>query len=121
MGSFSGSFSSSFSTGESVPNQRAVILTGGGADWRDFVSERNQRSLKTEIRTKERQLKKVAKKIQNAERQLVFKPEGILANLHRLEMKRAELIAEIQELKIQLDFPDFNNDEEDLEALLLDS
>jgi hypothetical protein len=105
----------------SQPTQTAVIVQPGvGGDWRDFVTERSQRHLKLEIRTKERQLKKVAKKLTNAERQLVFKPEGILANLHRLETKRTVLIAEIQQLKIKLDFPDFD-DEDDIEALLLDS
>lgn len=104
-----------------LETQVGVVIQGAGADWRDFVTERAQRQVKLAIRTEERKLKKVEKKIANAyKRVVVEKSEGILANLHRLETKRTELVARIQELKIEFKSPDFD-DEEDLEVLLLDS
>lgn len=99
--------------------QQAIILnSGAGGDWKDFVLEKTHRELRAEVRTQERQLKKVEKKIANAyKRVVVEKSEGILANLHRLETKRTEIIARIQELNIEFDPPDF--DEDDIEVLLV--
>jgi glutamate synthase domain-containing protein 3 len=119
MNFFGGSFfGSGFFGSQTV--QVGVILSGGG-DWRDFVTEKSQRHVKLAVRTEERKLKKVEKKIANAyKRVVVEKSEGILLNLHRLETKRTEIIARIQELKIEFNPPEFE-DEEDIEVLLLDS
>src|SRR5690242_5525271 len=118
---FAGNFFGSGFFGATQPAQQAVILQGGGADWREFVTERAQRQIKLAIRTEERKLKKVEKKIANAyQKAVTVKTDGILENIHRLETKRVEIIARIQELKIEFTPPDFE-DEEDIEVLLLDS
>ena len=41
-------------------------------------------------------------------------------NLHRLEAKQTQIVATIQQLRIEFNLPDFD-DEDDVEMLLLDS
>lgn len=114
-----GAFQTNFQQGVVV---RTVLVTedvGGG--WEDYVKEKNDQKLRRELRTQERQLKKVEKKIANVEKKLAKHPEGILANLHRLEARREEIKTRIREIRIEFDFPVFDDDEDDIEALLLDS
>lgn len=96
----------------------STVLDGGGS-WEDFV---RQKHLRFELRTEERKLKKVEKKIVNAEKRLVQKPDGILMNLHRLEVKRERIRSRIHELRLELKLPvHIVDDEDDTEVLLLDS
>jgi hypothetical protein len=101
----------------------SITVADLGGSWEDFVKAKAEKNAPRELRKQERQLKKVEKKIQNAYKQIVVrrdKTEGILANLHRLEARKEEIVTTIQQLKVEFNLPDFSEDD-DLEILLLDS
>jgi len=101
-----------------------VINVGAGVDgqsWQEAVQERFDK-LHSQLREDVKHEKKIVRRIAAEKKKLekAKHPEGILANLHLLEQKRAALRREIKDLRLQVEWINIQiEDEDDEEALIL--
>ena len=110
-----------------TPTTTTVVQVGGGGfeSWQDYVKALHEkRQLAVQLKKKKAELKKVEKKIAVAKKNPPEHPQGILANLFRLELKREELRTEIHAkeselLSLQWLIEAVEIDEDDEEVMLL--
>ena len=88
-----------------VTPQATITLVGDGQSWQDYVTAENKKNLLQKAVAKEE------KKLERVEKQLAREikkvktsghPDGILANIFKLEMKRDELENKIQAVKLEM-------------------
>ena len=111
---------------------QVVVVVGAGGDrptWEEYVKARNDlKLLDLELKGEEKKLASVDRKIVKAQQQVkkAEKPEGILANLWRLEQHREALQAKVEVLEKRIEpfeclvqiFQDQEIDDDDEEILL---
>ena len=110
-----------------TPVVTATIQVGdGGPSWQDFVTaEFRKNHVLKELKQEEKKLETLEKRIVQAKNKLKKSehPDGILANLFKLEMKRDEVENKIEALRVEMipleRFIDAEIDEDDEEMLLL--
>jgi hypothetical protein len=126
VGTSSGSSDASGVNPQVVVTQRLVVGAGGELSWEDHVKAIHEmRMLEGQVKEKKKELKKVEKQIKVAEKKLkVEKAEGILANLHRLEMEKDELENKIEALEVDLEplimaIEKFEIEEDDQEFMMM--
>jgi hypothetical protein len=106
VGTSAGASSADGINDQVVVTQTAVVVGGGGElTWEDHVKAIHEmRMLEGQVRKQKKELQKVEKQIKVAEKKFkAEKSEGILANLHRLEVKKDELENKIEALEVDLE------------------
>lgn len=107
-----------------------TVLVGGGgpADWKEAVTDAfRERHLKAILAKEKKQLREVRRKIVKAERKIETAaaqavPAGILANLELLQVQEQKIEAKIKSYErelLWLSTLKFDDDEDDIEALIL--
>ena len=121
---FGGEFFNTPAPATGRPGTIISFTAARGVDW----AEVERIKLEKKLAKKKRELRKVEKQVQVAEKKAekAAHPEGILANLHRLEVKANTLAVEIADIEVNLagilDFLgklNFEDDDDDDLLLLL--
>jgi hypothetical protein len=108
VGTSSGASSADGINDQIVINQIGVSVGAGGEEdyesWQDYVRKLQARqSLQTQLKKQKTELKKVAKKLKVAVKQVVEKrTEGVLANILDLELKKDEIENKIEAIQYDL-------------------
>jgi hypothetical protein len=126
VGTSSGASDASGVNPQVVVTQRLVVGAGGELTWEDHVKAIHEmRMLEGQVKEKKKELKRVEKQIKVAEKKFKFeKAEGILANLHRLEIRKDELENKIEALEVDLEplmmaIEKFEIEEDDQEFMMM--
>ena len=119
-------YSSAAGEGEVVTPPVVTIAVGDGSSWQDFVTaEFRKNHVLKELKQEEKKLETLDKRIVQAKKKLKKSehPDGILANLFKLEMKRDDVENKIEALRVEMipleRFIDAEIDEDDEEVMLL--
>ena len=110
-----------------VTPQATITLVGDGQSWQDYVTAENKKNLlQKAVAKEEKKLERIEKQIAREMKKVKASehPEGILANIFKLEMGRDELENKIEAMRIEM-IPieaflqaEIDEDDEDIKDIL---